>query len=244
MTLKDWRHPLPEGHHSFTGLLSETSRWLDATDVLAIACADRGMEVQTNVLALSRIIELQRVPSPLAWSPREVLELTRWDEPNVSQNDNVRRHRRRAFASTVLLIAHGDPNSDLFASDDALIQLIFSLETLGAPLDRQAISLLRWLIPLFPEEAFLDRLYCGMGLLWFGLSSGSNLSLSDLSAVLDWILDAELQTKRGEHGVLLTQLRSLSQRHHKWQQLAPMLNARARRFFPTVASRSRRSPGR
>ena len=220
-------------------MLKETPKWLDEKDILAIALADHGMDAESNILALRRIINLQMVPSPLAWNPREVLELTRWDEPSEHDVENERRHQRRSFASTVLLIAHGDLDNNLYSSDDALIQLIFSLMRLGAPLDRHAISLLRWLIPLRPEDAYLDRLYCGMGLLWFGLNPSSGLSGSDLSALLDWIVNTEAvaHANWGGQGVFLTELRSHSQLYYKWQELAPMLNERARKFFATMASR-------
>lgn len=108
-----------------------------------IAAADHGDEFQANLDILNRIVTPDDVPSPLGWSPKEVLELTRWEEPSPEAADT---HVARLFACSILTVAAADPaNQDqAFAEslNETLAPLIHSVLCLGDGLPSAAVGFL------------------------------------------------------------------------------------------------------
>ena len=82
---------------------------MKADDLSQIASLDYMHDVSQHHAALRRIVAGDvRDLAPLEWHPREVLELARWDEGGVWDEA---RHRRRLFATTVLLLAAARPEN-------------------------------------------------------------------------------------------------------------------------------------
>lgn len=53
---------------------------LDDRDLHIVAAADYGHTADENLAALRRLVR-EGTLAPLEWRPREMFELTRWDEP-------------------------------------------------------------------------------------------------------------------------------------------------------------------
>lgn len=181
-------------------LLAALAGLLDDADLRAIAEADHGRDVDGHLEGLVAIARRGEVPRPLVWCPREVLELSRWDEP-PAEPEQEQRLWRRAFACCALLRAYGDPESgaEMFDQGPTLAVLATSLHALaGLPLraerrralaamDGQAAALLAWLVPRvagFGEPGFF-----GLALLWFALAA--SVPGPALAPLIDWIMGAE-----------------------------------------------------
>jgi len=93
-------------------LLKATAGLLDDADLQSIARADYGNDSEEHLARLVDIARLCELPSPLQWHPREVLELTRWSEPEQQDPGMAAKLSRQcAFACTVLLVSYGDPRN-------------------------------------------------------------------------------------------------------------------------------------
>ncbi|WP_245495828.1 hypothetical protein [Rhizobium ruizarguesonis] len=107
-------------------LLKATANLLDEDDLRSIARADYGNDTDEHLAGLVDIVRLCELPSPLKWHPREVLELTRWSEPEQQDPGMAARLSRQcAFACTVLLVSYGDPRNAgaSYGSNQTLIKL-------------------------------------------------------------------------------------------------------------------------
>src|SRR5688500_1162026 len=80
------------------GLLDWLRPQLTVETLRRIAGGSHGLDAEEHLAALVEIQRTGLVPQPLAWHPRETLELERWRTGDATD------HVARAFACTVLLI--------------------------------------------------------------------------------------------------------------------------------------------
>ncbi len=177
-------------------LLRTISGAMEAVDLRWIAEADRGRNADQNERLLREIVSSGQVPTPLEWCPREVLELTRWDEPLTEAGNIVfrRRHLLRAFACAVLVRSYGDQAGYIYEGGRAttVLHLLGSVALLApglAGLDHDALALLTWATPRLAAREPEDHPFFGLAALWFGL--GTPLADPALLALAEWVMDAE-----------------------------------------------------
>ena len=167
---------------------------VDDSDLQMIAAADYGQDAPAHLAVLQSIAREGYVPRPLLWEPGEVLELTRWSEPEPSwpSEQIVALHRRRAFACAALLRAYREPENrhSFQGQNTTLVQLIASLRALNAGLDQETVAFLTWLTPNMPESEQDELPYFGLALLWAGLAVPS-VSNNALTELIDWIILTE-----------------------------------------------------
>ena len=166
------------------------------------------------------------MPTLIDWNPREVLELTRWDEPSLDEGEAVfqRRHLLRAFSCAALICSYGDEADYYYEGgrEATVLHLLGSLKVLEpamACLDRDAVALLAWVIPRLASRDPEDHPFFGFAALWFGL--GAALPDPALLALASWVMVAEDAVSgqwRGSLGVGVT---------GAW--LLPLVEPRARR---------------
>lgn len=191
-----------------SSLLRTLSAALDPEDLRWIAEADRGRDADENERQLRHIVASAEVPTLLEWNPREVLELTRWDEPAPGDGDRVFRrcHLLRAFSCTVLTCSYGD-GADYWYEGGREATVLHLLGSLGVleptmvHLDRDALALLAWATPRLAPRDPEDHPFFGLAALWFGLAA----PLPDpvLLALAGWVMEAEDAVSgqwRGPHG--------------------------------------------
>ena len=175
-------------------LLVALSGIVDDGDLQIIANADYGNDAPKHFAVLHRIAREGHIPRPLLWEPGEVLELTRWSEPDPawSQEDIAAEHRRRAFACAALLRSYGEQENThhCWGENQTLAQLVASLHALDIDLSTQTAAFLAWLTPLLPAQNPEEYPYFGLALLWAALALPSvpDQALSDL---IDWIILTE-----------------------------------------------------
>ena len=136
--------------HHRAGLLTQVARVVHDGMLRTIAEADYGMDVEEHLAAL-RAIHAGEIPVPIAWAPREVLELVRWSQPDGphgrwdGKDAGREGHWQRAFACTALLHIASEPENRerlLGGEKDTIIQLIGSIIALAAQLQLPALRLL------------------------------------------------------------------------------------------------------
>jgi hypothetical protein len=211
---------------------------LSEDDRIAIARADHGQDADAHLAALRTFIR-DGTLARLSWWPREVLELTRWDEP-AHEAAAVERHWRRAFACAALLRAMSEPdNQDLDGQSQTLASLLDSLHALGRlprsraenavveKLDDAATAFLAWLTPRLVADEGTELPFYGLGLLWCAL--GTDASDADLVCLADWVMAAEAAVTRqrvsdgpSSHRWLLDTT-PYDQRHHLWRAMGTRL---------------------
>lgn len=166
-----------------------------------IAMADYGMDVEQHLAGL-RQIRMGEMLIPLAWEPREVLELIRWSEPDQPNSRWDRKgegqsgHLQRAFACTALLLAAAVPenrNLLLGGENATIIQLIASLLTLDEAMQRAAARLLSERLLLLDLEDD-DRPFFALGILLLAaaLPKAEPAHLAELAV---WVLEEEARCR-------------------------------------------------
>lgn len=177
-------------------LLRTFSAALEPMDLRWIAEADRGRDADRNERLLQEIMSSGQVPVPLEGCLREVLELTRWDEPSPDEGDVVfrRRHLLRAFACAALIRSYGDRVGYVYEGGRAatVLHLLGSIVVLTpglTDLDHDALALLAWVTPRLALREPEDHPFFGFAALWFGL--GTALADPALLAVAEWVMEAE-----------------------------------------------------
>jgi hypothetical protein len=118
---------------------------LAVSELRRIAGGSHGFDVDEHMAALVAIQATGLIPQPLAWHPRETLELERW------RNDARTDHVARAFACAVLLIdAGGATPRD--GHEQTIPVLIESCAVLGDAALAGAVGLLVALVEAFDEQ--------------------------------------------------------------------------------------------
>lgn len=193
-------------------LVRRLSAGVDDAMLLDMASLDYGREIEANRAALHLLRDGGRLPAPMPFEPREVLELTRWFRPDdeAVEADRRRGHAMRAFACAALLRASGEPgNADLCEGlNQTLVNLLWSLDALGAGDERAAVGLLVWLMgQLAPANRaadtfdfqFEDTAFVGLGVFWLGLRMRPRLPDGAIIAIAEWISDAEQDGNRRQN---------------------------------------------
>jgi hypothetical protein len=215
---------------SSTALLDWLHSHIDDTMLHEIAAADYGHREQENFQALRNIYESLEIPAPLPWNPREVLELTRWSEPDDSQqtwsSTGTRGHLIRAFCCAILLKAADAPETLVFihAENDTLAQLLASVLQLGREASESALHFLSWRIQRLPGyDAEYPFFALGLLLLRAALFEPGQEG-ADLKLLADWVMREEARARRMcaivESEAWLLGLTNFDQRHKVWRRLA------------------------
>ncbi len=228
------------------GLLWCIAANIDDSMLRDIAHGDYGRDVEAHFAALKRIRDGKQLPAPMPWEPKEVLELIRWSQPENPEwkpgRPGARGHWMRAFCCAALLRASGEPgNFDGFdGQNQTLIQLIWSLETLGVGFDREAAAFLSWLIGRRAANGAAQRFpaiddemaFYGLGLFWFGLRAKPPMSDPALIALAEWTAEVEEAGQRRHTidyglppGRWLLDTTHFNICHAEWERLGPALLA-------------------
>lgn len=212
-------------------LLTAISKHVDDSMLMNIASADYGEDIALHFEQLRKIRDEQVVFAPMDWYPREVLELTRWNEPEkmkLSPYTLLQRHTIRAFACATLLRAMAEPlNDGYFGGDnDTIAPLLESLSVLDVKLQKEALRFFAWRAQqLPPYDASVAPFYL-LALLILLLRTQATISRIELKTILDWIY-AKVRTAykleyymgQGIKGQWLTWITVYNQRHVIWQAL-------------------------
>jgi hypothetical protein len=131
-------------------LLAMLSEEVDDEMLREIAEADYNFNVDEHLRHLVRIRDEKEIPVPLNWEPKEVLELTKWSEPDAPDSKSGatgrRGHLMRAFCCAALLISGAEQTDQeaIEGENCTLIQLLESLKDLGALFQAAGLSLVAW----------------------------------------------------------------------------------------------------
>jgi hypothetical protein len=161
-------HPLDYLEPSDRPLLDLIFEQVDDSMLAEIAIYDYGDDVAIHLAALHQI-RANNIPTPLQWHPREVLELTRWEEWNglgKKEAISTRKHWMRLFACAVLIWAslerenyeyRGEYCDFIEGEDSTIIQLIDSALDLGDDVSTAALKFLGWRMQCQIQRALIDE---------------------------------------------------------------------------------------
>ena len=200
-------------------------RFIDREMLREIAKADYGQDVDRHLSALEPVWSGGEFKELDHWFPMEVLELTRWTEPDAAKDrptsTRMKEHQMRAFCCAVLL---STPNFEPDA--DTLIQMLDSVFVIGLDTTEEAIGrFLTWLI---------DSLGHGEHRSIFALSVVAALNkveptmrVSDEEELVDWIRNEEMSERNDLEGdgsdyespPWLSWISSGNMRNAKWKML-------------------------
>jgi hypothetical protein len=178
------------------GLLREISKHISDDMLEEIAAADYGERADEHLVALRQVRDSGTFPEAMYWCPMEVLELTRWSEPDTPcgrPTEAVKRgHWMRAFSCAAILRAEHEPYNYLYNNGcihSTIIQLILSLRALPLDFTPHAVKFFAWLL-LHSDPEGQDEQVCayGIGLLWFALHLASPVPDEMLVSLSQWIL--------------------------------------------------------
>lgn len=189
------------------GLLRAISKHVTDEMLVGIAGADYGNRWEEHLAALQPIRDANVWPEPseMLWVPMEVIELTRWSEPENPDNKlgfgykGQFGHWMRAFCCAALLRATREPHNygDSLSTDQSLIHLILSLQSLSVDLNREAVRFMAWLLQNSNPEGTDEQVcFYGIGLLWFALRSTKSSSDRSLVFLAQWIVQKEEELRR------------------------------------------------
>lgn len=208
-------------------LLDDLRSRMNEDHLLVIAKADYETDVEKHLATLLPILRNGDISQVTKWHPLEVLELTRWSEPEDPGWPANDGHLIRAFCCTVVLrVAVALPNyeEDL---NQTLAQLVTSTDALETILQYKYGQLLTWMMPQLPiyEERPFVAFTLGCLAVRFYPPSASEVELADIPA---WIVEEEIKHRTsgyytkpgGYHSLWLLGTTYYSQRHHLWQQIA------------------------
>ena len=176
-------------------LLREISKYVTDEMLEQISLADYGLRVDEHMVALRQVRDTGTFPQEMYWCPMEVLELTRWSEPDDHERNAGRMgefgHWMRAFSCAAILRAEHEPYNYLYnngCTDSTIIQLIFSLRALPVDLSSHALKHLSWLLLRIDPEGRDDqvRIY-GVGILWFALQVIPAIPEQTLISLARWV---------------------------------------------------------
>ena len=174
---------------------------INDTLLAEIADADYGMEAEAHFQALKHIRNRDKIPAPLAWVPREVLDLTRWSEPdNVTWKQSgtgVPGHLMRLFCCAVLLRAAAvQQYADTYdGENETIVQLVASALKLGRDAIAPALSLLSWRVLSLPGEND-ERPFFAVGILLLAASVyRAEQNGEFLRQLSDWVMVEEARSR-------------------------------------------------
>jgi hypothetical protein len=195
-----------------------------------IAEADYGMDAEEHFKALVKLRDGEKLPVPLRWVPREVLELIRWSEPDKPSCEpgfrDTRGHLMRAFVCTLLLRAAAEPeNIDYITGENqTIIQLVKSAIALGNEATEATLSFLCWCFPLASDTC--EKPFYAMAILLLQVFlSKHDKNGEDLLATCDWVINEEAKVRSNDiWGICISNwwllgLTFYNQRHQAWESL-------------------------
>jgi hypothetical protein len=191
---------------SLDGLLRDLSAHVDDPVLDWIARADYGLRAEEHLVALRQLRDTGTFPHDLTWCPMEVLELTRWHEPEQHEQPSriIFEHGARAFSCAAILRAEQEPYRYLYNNGctcSTVIQLIWSLRSIPGDFSSQAASHFAWLMLHSDPEGKNDqvRVY-GVALLWFALQIPA-VPDTTLISLIKWVTQrADELTQRPTDG--------------------------------------------
>lgn len=215
-----------------------------------IARADYGVDEDAHLAALRGIRDAGEVPAPMAWEPKEVLELIRWsqpEDPDWKPGATGRRgHLMRAFACAALLRAAAEPENDgYFDGENAtLAQLVDSALVLGGDVREAAARFLTWRTPRMGVDE--ERPFFAFALLVLAvLLRGGRLPDAALADAAAWVVAEEAEERTApcarlppNAGGWLLGLTLFDARDAVWRALAERL-IREAEVIPPGAARDR-----
>ncbi|NTF17324.1 hypothetical protein G6L37_02610 [Agrobacterium rubi] len=179
------------GSRGHLPLMEALTKRLSDDDVETIARADYGIDAERHAAAITAIRRTVEIPSPLDWVPREVLNLTRWSDPQGSQ-DTVSGHIRRAFASMVILYADSVDGLGWGGSNTDMAVLTDSVHALGGDLVEAGADFASWLIA---RETDRDELpFLGLAFFSLALPSPGRWNDTILMEVAEWVMRMDDET--------------------------------------------------
>lgn len=209
------------------GLLDWIRARITPTAFATMSVADYGSDRDTHLAALRDIQDTGLIPRPLAWHPREVLELTRWRDGEKTD------HLARAFACTVLCLdAAGPTYRD--GHEQTMPVLLESCLAIGDEAVARAIGLMVTLAQAF-EDFRHELSFAYLGLLL--AAAAGNPRDPRLGPLAERLVATELATRQeGAPGPdwLLGQTR-FDLGHRLWRSLAEDLLAGPSRRDPSLA---------
>ncbi|MGA8742703.1 MAG: hypothetical protein WB561_16070 [Terracidiphilus sp.] len=162
-----------------------------------ISMADYGDRADEHLAALRHIRDALRFPEQMYWVPMEVLELTRWSDPdgNIKPGKTAEfGHWIRAFSCAAILRAEHEPWNYKYndgSTNSTTIELILSLAALPFDLSREAVRHFAWLI-LKSDPEGRERLKdesvreYGVALFWFAIHLRPQTENQDLISLAEW----------------------------------------------------------
>ncbi len=213
-------------------LLRLISRHIDDGMLREIAAADYGRDVDLHLPYLTRLRDHGEIPVPLAWEPREVLELIRWSEPDDPEwgpgGHGERGEWMRAFACAGLLRAEFDPANNSERADgqnQTLAGLLMSIRALDAGLESAVPGFVAWLMEVQPAPPN-ERAFVGVGLLWSLERSKARVADAALVELCQWISACEAEANSNAHagyglpqGPWLLSTTYFNLRHAAWRTI-------------------------
>ncbi len=228
-----------------TTLLRSIAAQIDDDMLREIAEADYGQDADVHLAALRHIRDFLEIPTPLAWEPKEVLELVRWSEPDDPQwgsgGHGMRGHLMRAFCCTALLLAATAPENagTILSENETIIQLTLSAMALGADACNRAVELLAWRLLRDPYDE-VERPFFAFALILLRTRLyRPGARTSDLMALCEWTRaeEARLRVHAARYGTppkddWLLGLVFHDQRHSAWQSAGANCLANPPRAMP------------
>jgi hypothetical protein len=216
-------------------LLDHLRPRIDDDMLLEIASCDYGMGVEEYLAGLRRIRDDGEV---FAWpGVAEVLELTRWSEPDDPAwrpgGHGRRGHLMRAFACAALLRGGAVPANRVYISseNESLAQLLASAVYLGPAVHEAAARFLAWRVG-FADE---DRPFAAFALLFLVvLLADGRFPEDGVASLADEVIAEEKRVRdtsfQASGDPWLLGLTIFNQRHEVWLGHARRLRAEASRF--------------
>lgn len=138
--------PIPS-EYGLVPLLEKLSAMLSPQDILAIAGADYGIDLNEHAEALRTIVRTLKIDSPLQWIPHEAVSLARWGDPeDAPEAARAAEHLRRAFSCAVLLIDEAQEGWHM-GVESTIAALVESCIALGEDAAGKAADFLAWAAP-------------------------------------------------------------------------------------------------
>ena len=157
---------------------------IDEDMLKEIAEADYAQDVAEHLASLKPIWEGGELTALGHWSPKEVLQLIRWSEPEDPDwkpgSTGLRGHKMRAFSCAVLLA------TPIFEPDkETLIQMVDSVFLLGSEAEEATARFLVWRIDTLEREE--DRPFFAFALAAIAQSLIEPLSTSQEQDLAEWV---------------------------------------------------------